>query len=51
MQITGRTNYADWTKRLNSAGVLPQRRSPDLVNQPEQAADPQLAARIATAGA
>ena len=50
VQITGRTNYADWTRRLNSAGVLHNGEAPDLVNQPEQAADPQLAARIAAGG-
>lgn len=50
VQITGRTNYADWTQRLNSAGVLHNGAAPDLVNQPEQAADPQLAARIAAGG-
>lgn len=50
VQITGRTNYTDWTNRLNRAGVLHNGQAPDLVNQPEQAADPQLAARIAAGG-
>ena len=50
VQITGRTNYADWTNRLNQAGVLHNGEAPDLVNHPEQAADPQLAARIAAGG-
>jgi hypothetical protein len=50
VQITGRTNYADWTRRLNRSGVLHNGEAPDLVNHPEQAADPLLAARIAAGG-
>ena len=40
MQITGRRNYADWSRRL---GV-------DLVSNPERARDPQVAARILVGG-
>lgn len=50
VQITGRTNYNDWTRRLNKAGVLHNGEAPDLVNNPEQATDPLLAARIAAGG-
>lgn len=40
VQITGRRNYADWSRRL---GV-------DLVSNPERARDPQVAARILVGG-
>lgn len=40
VQITGRRNYTDWKKRL---GI-------DLVNQPEQATNPQVAAKILVIG-
>lgn len=40
VQITGRRNYSDWSRRL---GV-------DLVSNPERARDPQIAARILVGG-
>lgn len=40
VQITGRTNYSNWAERL----------SVDLVNHPEQAAEPTIAAKILVRG-
>lgn len=40
VQITGRTNYTDWSKRL----------SVNLVGNPEKAADPNIAAKILVEG-
>ncbi|MFO0578490.1 MAG: hypothetical protein U1A78_31175 [Polyangia bacterium] len=50
VQITGRTNYADWTRRLNDQGVQVDGADADLVNNPEQAKDPKIAAKIAAEG-
>jgi hypothetical protein len=50
VQITGRRNYADWTQRLNDQGVKVDGADADLVNHPEQAKDPKIAAKIAAEG-
>lgn len=50
VQITGRRNYTDWTQRLNDQGVKVDGEDADLVNHPEQAKDPKIAAKIAAEG-
>lgn len=45
VQVTGRSNYQDWTDRL-----FPNNPNLDLVTHPEQAAEPQTAARILAQG-
>lgn len=50
VQITGRRNYTDWTQRLANENYLHNGESADLVNHPELAADPQIAAHIAVKG-
>lgn len=50
VQITGRRNYTDWTRRLNEQGVQIDGADADLVNHPEQAKDPKIAAKIAAEG-
>lgn len=50
VQITGRTNYADWTQRLQDQGAQVDGQPADLVAHPEQAKDPKIAARIAAEG-
>lgn len=50
VQITGRRNYTDWTERLGKENYLHNGQPVDLVNHPELAADPQIAARIAVQG-
>ena len=50
VQITGRSNYTDWTRRLQNDGVEANGAPADLVGHPEQAADPTIAARIAAEG-
>lgn len=43
VQLTGKNNYKDMTKKLQAAGV-----NVDLVKNPEMAEDPKIAAMIAT---
>lgn len=50
VQLTGRTNYENWTRRLAREGVQHDGAAPDLVNHPELAADPALATKIAIEG-
>lgn len=50
VQLTGRTNYENWTRRLAREGVTHDGAAPDLVHHPELAADPTLATKIAVEG-
>lgn len=50
VQTTGRTNYTRWTDRLTKEGVTHNGQPVDLVGHPEQAADPEIAARMAVQG-
>ncbi|HNI60948.1 MAG TPA: hypothetical protein PKW11_13465, partial [Pseudomonadota bacterium] len=50
VQITGRRNYTDWTNRLGNEHYQHNGENVDLVNHPELAADPGIAARIAVEG-
>ena len=50
VQVTGRHNYTNWTNRLNKEGYLLNGEAPDLVNHPDQALDPKLAAKITAEG-
>jgi len=47
-QLTGRLNYSYWTQRLQTEGYLSQEQS--LVDTPELATDPEIAARILVVG-
>lgn len=50
VQVTGRRNYTDWTNRLAQENFKHDGQAVDLVNHPELAADPQIAAHIAVKG-
>jgi predicted chitinase len=50
VQLTGRTNYTDWTDRLADENYTHNGQAVDLVNNPSLAADPHIAARIAAVG-
>ena len=50
VQVTGRRNYTDWTDRLADENFLHNGEAVDLVNHPELAADPRIAAHIAVEG-
>ena len=50
VQVTGRRNYTDWTERLAKENFLHNGEAIDLVNHPELAADPRIAAHIAVEG-
>jgi len=47
-QLTGRIGYSYWTQRLQTEGYLSQEQS--LVDTPELATDPEIAARILVVG-
>ncbi len=47
-QLTGRIDYSYWTQRLQTEGYLSQEQS--LVETPELATDPEIAARILVVG-
>ena len=50
VQITGRTNYTKWSDRLSHEHAQAEGgQNVDLVHHPEQAAQPETAARIRTA--
>lgn len=50
VQITGRRNYTDWTERLAAENYTLNGAPVDLVNNPDLAMNPQLAAKIAVEG-
>ncbi len=50
VQITGRRNYTDWTERMEKENYQHNGEAVDLVNHPELAADPGIAAHIAVKG-
>jgi hypothetical protein len=50
VQLTGKTGYTRWTNRLTKEGVLADGAAPDLVHNPELAADPAIATKIAVEG-
>lgn len=50
VQITGRRNYTDWTERMEKENYQHNGQAVDLVNHPELAADPGIAAHIAVKG-
>jgi hypothetical protein len=50
VQTTGRTNYTKWTERLGKEGFQHDGQAPDMVNHPELAAQPDVAARMTVEG-